>query len=216
MEDSPSGKSLGVFDDGRGDNESVRTNGTNRASPGKRNPLQILQSLETVIVDPRATDPTGTQTQNTRNRSRAPRRLGPTRRTDTPRRTDDHRASTRKTDHRPQELTRGTRGPQPPPPIAPSHRAGRRHHYRSRSPPRRAARDDRHRRSDHHSSNGRDRMPPPKQDPPLDSPAIRKLARSLRDDNRGRERFDCFPKDLFASACGDVRFRRLRYSAEYQ
>ena len=41
-------------------------------------------------------------------------------------------------------------------------------------------------------------MPPPKKDP-LDNPTVRKLARALRDDNKGRERFDCFSKDLFAS-----------------
>ena len=45
-------------------------------------------------------------------------------------------------------------------------------------------------------------MPPPKQDPPQDSPAARKLARALRGGNKGRERFDCFSKDLFASAAG--------------
>ena len=28
---------------------------------------------------------------------------------------------------------------------------------------------------------------------------MRRLARALRDDNKGRERFGCFPKDLFAS-----------------
>ena len=33
----------------------------------------------------------------------------------------------------------------------------------------------------------------------MDSPAIRKLSRALRDDNKGRERFDCFSKDLFES-----------------
>ena len=42
-------------------------------------------------------------------------------------------------------------------------------------------------------------MPPPPPGQPKNSPAIRKLARALRDDNKGRERFGCFPNDLFQS-----------------
>ena len=38
--------------------------------------------------------------------------------------------------------------------------------------------------------------PPPK---PADTPEIRKLAKALRDDNKGRERFDSFSRDLFHS-----------------
>ena len=198
-DDSRSEKSLDVFDDGRDDHDakSVRTANTARTSPNP-NPLTKLRTLD-AIIPPEKKDPPpadrrnkslqGTQPQKERQRSRTPRRSDPIAASQ---KTTDHRATRDENRHSRQQR-------QPTPAIATSHRdSAAKDRPRSRSPSRRTNRRDYYHSSLDRRSTSRGQMPPPRADP-LDSPAIRKLSRALRDDNKGRDRFDCFSKDLFES-----------------
>ena len=218
-----------VYDDGRGDVTDLT-----RASP-TRNPLHVVRTLQTLAGQVEIRPPAGSQPQTQRaDRSHPPRpRSRPPRRPND----SDHRA---RSDYLPNSRRHGPGKfippPRPAPRVAPLPKQAPPPRPRSRPypdpPSRRTHEHERDQERDRPSRHDRRRSRSPSREtschysdhraeerattpPPLvtDSPGIRKLARALRDDNKGRVRFGGFLKDLYESTSG--MFVRVGYNAPH-